>query len=166
MAWSGAWAMPMLVPTLTVAQNLMFGYVAQFLYEGDSPLAERRAAALSLDPELLGLLFGTGLDAAGKPRITLADALVANGLAVDRNEVFSRWLHNGSAYYEPHYAVETAEAVRLVRAAGGVGEGEVLGAHDDLGLTVGDVAPGRDRAQGAGDDAGRRAPPPRPTAAA
>src|SRR5450631_4426440 len=30
------------------ARSLMFGYVAQFLYEGDSPLAERRAAALSL----------------------------------------------------------------------------------------------------------------------
>ncbi|MDN5572251.1 MAG: DEAD/DEAH box helicase, partial [Propionibacteriaceae bacterium] len=30
------------------ASSLLFGYVAQFLYEGDSPLAERRAAALSL----------------------------------------------------------------------------------------------------------------------
>ncbi len=28
------------------ARSLMFGYVAAFLYEGDSPLAERRAAAL------------------------------------------------------------------------------------------------------------------------
>ena len=26
------------------ASSLLFGYVAQFLYEGDSPLAERRAA--------------------------------------------------------------------------------------------------------------------------
>ncbi|GAA3678544.1 ATP-dependent helicase [Arthrobacter ginkgonis] len=40
------------------AQSLLFGYVAQFLYEGDSPLAERRAAALSLDPGLLGDLLG------------------------------------------------------------------------------------------------------------
>ncbi|MBB2995288.1 ATP-dependent helicase [Paeniglutamicibacter cryotolerans] len=40
------------------AQSLLFGYVAQFLYEGDSPLAERRAAALSLDPALLGELLG------------------------------------------------------------------------------------------------------------
>ncbi|EMQ97231.1 ATP-dependent helicase [Paeniglutamicibacter gangotriensis] len=40
------------------AQSLLFGYVAQFLYEGDSPLAERRAAALSLDPGLLGELLG------------------------------------------------------------------------------------------------------------
>ncbi|SMC45872.1 PHP domain-containing protein [Janibacter indicus] len=54
----------------------------------------------------------------GRPH--LADALVAKGIAAHRNEVFDQWLHNGSAYYEPHYAVETVEAVRLVRAAGGV----------------------------------------------
>ena len=35
------------------AQSLLFGYTAQFLYDGDAPLAERRAAALALDPELL-----------------------------------------------------------------------------------------------------------------
>ncbi|WP_239479157.1 DEAD/DEAH box helicase [Rothia sp. ZJ1223] len=40
------------------ARTLLFGYVAQFLYEGDSPLAERRAAALSLDPALLTELLG------------------------------------------------------------------------------------------------------------
>jgi len=40
------------------AQSLVFGYVAAFLYEGDSPLAERRAAALSLDADLLSQLLG------------------------------------------------------------------------------------------------------------
>ena len=40
------------------AQSLAFGYIAQYLYEGDSPLAERRAAALSLDPKLLNELLG------------------------------------------------------------------------------------------------------------
>ncbi len=40
------------------ARSLLFGYVASFLYEGDSPLAERRAAALSLDPALLDELLG------------------------------------------------------------------------------------------------------------
>ncbi len=39
-------------------RSLMFGYVAAFLYEGDSPLAERRAAALSLDSSLLAELLG------------------------------------------------------------------------------------------------------------
>jgi ATP-dependent helicase Lhr and Lhr-like helicase len=42
------------------ARSLLFGYVAQFLYEGDSPLAERRAAALSLDSTLLAQLLGRG----------------------------------------------------------------------------------------------------------
>ncbi|GAA3685444.1 ATP-dependent helicase [Nocardioides ginsengisoli] len=40
------------------ARTLMFGYVAQFVYEGDSPLAERRAAALTLDQGLLAELLG------------------------------------------------------------------------------------------------------------
>lgn len=40
------------------ARTLLFGYVAQFVYEGDSPLAERRAAALSLDQGLLAELLG------------------------------------------------------------------------------------------------------------
>ncbi|MEY9948247.1 ATP-dependent helicase [Kitasatospora sp. GAS1066B] len=40
------------------ARSLLFGYVAQYLYEGDSPLAERRAAALALDSRLLAELLG------------------------------------------------------------------------------------------------------------
>ncbi len=42
------------------ARSMLMGYIAQFLYEGDSPLAERRAAALSLDPALLAELLGRG----------------------------------------------------------------------------------------------------------
>src|SRR5579875_1977633 len=41
-----------------LAASLMFGYVGAFMYEGDSPLAERRAAALSLDTSLLAELLG------------------------------------------------------------------------------------------------------------
>ncbi len=40
------------------ARSLLFGYVAQFMYEGDSPLAERRAQALTLDATLLAELLG------------------------------------------------------------------------------------------------------------
>jgi ATP-dependent helicase Lhr and Lhr-like helicase len=40
------------------ARSLLFGYVAAFLYDGDAPLAERRAAALSVDPSLLAELLG------------------------------------------------------------------------------------------------------------
>lgn len=42
------------------AQSLLMGYTAQFLYDGDAPLAERRAAALTLDPTLLAELLGQG----------------------------------------------------------------------------------------------------------
>jgi ATP-dependent Lhr-like helicase len=40
------------------ARSLLFGYVAAFMYEGDSPLAERRAQALTLDSTLLAELLG------------------------------------------------------------------------------------------------------------
>ena len=40
------------------AQSLLFNWIAAFMYEGDSPLAERRAAALALDRDLLRDLLG------------------------------------------------------------------------------------------------------------
>ncbi|MFC3493854.1 ATP-dependent helicase [Glycomyces rhizosphaerae] len=40
------------------ARSLLFSYVAQFMYEGDSPLAERRASALAVDSRLLADLLG------------------------------------------------------------------------------------------------------------
>src|SRR5579884_4378025 len=40
------------------ASSLLFDYVATYMYEGDTPNAERRAAALSLDRELLRELLG------------------------------------------------------------------------------------------------------------
>ncbi len=39
-------------------KSLLFRYVGAFMYEGDAPLAERRAQALSLDPALLAELLG------------------------------------------------------------------------------------------------------------
>jgi ATP-dependent Lhr-like helicase len=40
------------------AQSLLFGWIAVYMYEGDTPLAERRAAALALDRDLLDDLLG------------------------------------------------------------------------------------------------------------
>ncbi|HTD57614.1 MAG TPA: helicase-related protein, partial [Solirubrobacteraceae bacterium] len=40
------------------AGSLLFDYVATYMYEGDTPSAERRAAALSLDRDLLRELLG------------------------------------------------------------------------------------------------------------
>ncbi|MCB9440425.1 MAG: ATP-dependent helicase [Mycolicibacterium sp.] len=60
------------------AAALLFGYVGAFMYEGDSPLAERRAAALALDTTLLAELLG---------RVELrelldADVIAATGAAL------------------------------------------------------------------------------------
>jgi predicted metal-dependent phosphoesterase TrpH len=54
----------------------------------------------------------------GRPHI--ADALIARGHVKDRGEAFATILHWRAGYYEPHYAPEPLEGVRLVRAAGGV----------------------------------------------
>ncbi|MEP6852211.1 MAG: ATP-dependent helicase [bacterium] len=54
------------------ARSLLFGYVGMFLYEGDAPLAERRAQALSLDSTLLADLLGSA---------DLRDLLDADSLA-------------------------------------------------------------------------------------
>ena len=42
------------------ASSLLFEFVASYLYEGDTPLAERRAVALTLDRDLLRELLGEG----------------------------------------------------------------------------------------------------------
>ena len=54
----------------------------------------------------------------GRPHI--ADALVATGHVSDRSAAFATILHPGTGYYVPHYAPDVLDAVRAVRAAGGV----------------------------------------------
>lgn len=54
----------------------------------------------------------------GRPH--LADALVALGIVASRDEAFATMLHPGAPYYVPHYAPDVVEAVRAIRAAGGV----------------------------------------------
>ncbi|MDQ1288011.1 MAG: hypothetical protein QG622_1576 [Actinomycetota bacterium] len=54
----------------------------------------------------------------GRPH--LADALVARGHAVDRDEAFRGILASGSPYYVGHYSADARDVVRLVRDAGGV----------------------------------------------
>jgi predicted metal-dependent phosphoesterase TrpH len=54
----------------------------------------------------------------GRPHI--ADAMIAQGLVADRDQAFETMLHRDSPYYEPHYAPDAVDAVRLVVAAGGV----------------------------------------------
>jgi len=54
----------------------------------------------------------------GRPHI--ADALVAAGVLPDRSAAFTDLLATRSRYYVPYYAPSALDAVRLVRAAGGV----------------------------------------------
>ena len=42
------------------ASSLLFSFIAAYMYEADAPLAERRAAALTLDRDLLRELLGEG----------------------------------------------------------------------------------------------------------
>src|SRR5690606_39831791 len=80
------------------ARSLLFGYVGMFLYETDAPLAERRAAALSLDSTLLAELLGT------EAIRELLDAAVVAGM--------QRSLQRLTAGRHGRRAEETADLVR------------------------------------------------------
>lgn len=54
----------------------------------------------------------------GRPHI--ADALVAKGIVPDRSAAFAALLHPRSPYYVSTYAPPPDQAIRLIRAAGGV----------------------------------------------
>jgi ATP-dependent helicase Lhr and Lhr-like helicase len=67
------------------ARSLLFGYVGAFLYEGDAPLAERRAAALALDSTLLGELLGrVDLRELLEPKVVAETEARLQFLVVDR----------------------------------------------------------------------------------
>jgi ATP-dependent Lhr-like helicase len=67
------------------AASLLFGYVGAFMYEGDTPLAERRAAALSLDSTLLAELLGrVELRELLDPEVTAATGRQLQHLSHDR----------------------------------------------------------------------------------
>lgn len=82
------------------ARSLLFGYVGAFLYEGDLPLAERRAAALSLDSTLLGELLG---------RVELRELLDPAVLAETHRQL--QWL---GGHRQPRDAEDVAEMLRIL----------------------------------------------------
>jgi ATP-dependent Lhr-like helicase len=96
------------------ARSLLFGYVGAFLYEGDAPLAERRAAALALDSTLLGELLG---------RVDLRELLEPAVIAETERRL--QWL---TEERRPRDAEDVAELLRLL---GDLSHAEVLerGAH-------------------------------------
>ncbi|MDR1214250.1 MAG: PHP domain-containing protein [Propionibacteriaceae bacterium] len=82
-------------------------------------------------PRLLAQLAGLGLpldpaevtaqaaaaDAIGRPH--LADAMVARGYVADRDQAFARYLRDGGPLQDERHTPSAAEAVDLIRAAGG-----------------------------------------------
>jgi ATP-dependent Lhr-like helicase len=91
------------------ARSLLFGYVGMFLYDGDAPLAERRAQALSLDSALLAELLGA---------TDLRELLDADALAEVEREI---------ARLTPERAAHGVDAVHdLLRGVGDLTTAEAL----------------------------------------
>lgn len=68
-----------------IAASLLFSFVAAYLYEADAPLAERRAAALTLDRRLLAELLGEAeLRELLSPEVVTAVELELQRLTSDR----------------------------------------------------------------------------------
>ncbi|MCU1386343.1 MAG: associated domain protein [Acidobacteria bacterium] len=75
------------------ASSLLFSYVASFIYDGDAPLAERRAQALAVDQSQLRELLG--------------DAELRELLDADSMEAIERQLQR----LDPQYHVKSADGV-------------------------------------------------------
>ncbi|HEY0541701.1 MAG TPA: ATP-dependent helicase [Actinoallomurus sp.] len=68
------------------ARSLLFSYVGAFMYEGDAPLAERRAQALALDSTLLAELLGqANLRELLDPEVVAETSLELQRLPVSRH---------------------------------------------------------------------------------
>jgi hypothetical protein len=70
---------------------------------------------ISIDDVLAQLAPGATL---GRPH--LADALIAKKIVASRDEAFAELLHNNSKFYISHYSPTPEDAIRLIKAAGGV----------------------------------------------
>jgi predicted metal-dependent phosphoesterase TrpH len=79
--------------------------------------ARLRAAGLAVDAQLAGL-DPTRDDALGRP--TLARALVAAGFATSVQDAFARFVGRGGPGYVPRVGLGPVEAIRAIRAAGGI----------------------------------------------
>jgi ATP-dependent Lhr-like helicase len=91
------------------AASLLFTYVASFLYDGDAPLAERRAQALSVDQRQLSELLG--------------DAELRELLDADAMRTIERELQR----LDPAYHARTADTVHdMLLAIGGLSDEELV----------------------------------------
>ncbi|HET9346374.1 MAG TPA: DEAD/DEAH box helicase [Candidatus Limnocylindrales bacterium] len=99
------------------ASSLLFDYVAAYMYDGDAPLAERRAGALTLDRDLLRELLGQEELRELLDPEALADLeLSLQGLTDDRKATTADQLHDLLRRLGDLSADEVA-----ARSAGGAG---------------------------------------------
>ncbi len=80
-------------------------------------MVDRLKADYPIDWELVREQLPEG-STIGRPAI--ADALVAAGIVPTRSDAFTSILHRSSRYYVSEQSLDTAEAIRLIREAGGV----------------------------------------------
>src|SRR5207244_9906421 len=91
------------------AASLLFSYVANYIYDGDAPLAERRAQALSVDQAQLRELLG--------------DAELRELLDAEAIEAVERQLQR----LDPQYLVKSADGLHdLLLSLGDLTRGEIV----------------------------------------
>ncbi|MEP6973811.1 MAG: DEAD/DEAH box helicase, partial [Actinomycetota bacterium] len=139
------------------AQSLLFRWVAVYMYEGDAPLAERRAAALSLDRDLLRELLGEEelrdlLDPAAFDELEMAlqglaegrgarnaddvhDLLVSVGDLTEQ-EIAARTEHDPSAWIEQVLAEGRAIVLRVAGEERLAAIEDVAALRDALGVSL------------------------------
>src|SRR5207245_11249818 len=93
------------------AASLLFSYVASFIYDGDAPLAERRAQALAVDQSQLRELLG--------------DAELRELLDAESMDAIERQLQR----LDPQYHVKSADGVHDMLLSLGALTGEEIRAR-------------------------------------
>ena len=110
------------------AASLLFSYVASFIYDGDAPLAERRAQALAVDQSQLRELLG--------------DAELRELLDLESMEAIERQLQK----LDPHYQAKSADAVHdMLLSLGDLTEAEIAerAVSADIAASIGALASAR-----------------------
>ena len=116
------------------ASSLLFGYVANYLYDGDAPLAERRAQALSVDTAQLQELVGGAELRELVDREALADLeLALQALGEGRGAASADAVHDLLRRLGDLSLAEIAARARPRRGAGAGGGREGLARHAGLG---------------------------------
>ncbi|SEG61272.1 ATP-dependent helicase Lhr and Lhr-like helicase [Thermomonospora echinospora] len=130
------------------ARSLLFHYVGAFMYEGDAPLAERRAQALALDSALLAELLGQAdLRELLDPEVVAETERELQRLAADRRARDAEGVADLLRALGPLSTEEVA--ARIVpppaEAPAGAGDRVVLREHPSPAAVEADETPDGDR---------------------